>query len=156
MTDLSNYSCDKCNREFSRFCSRCLHTADEPPTKFKPKKSTGCKTPEYGRTSPPPNPNLGWQPTKALGTKPPNTGSNVVKPNPNYTPPPTVKKNCAYETPCGWCTKWDKRCDKKIGDDTNTNVSKYKDPVLEYIKSGKGLPPLNTNIARGLERTRYD
>ena len=22
---------------------------------------------------------------------------------------------CPYETPCGWCTKWDKRCDKKIG-----------------------------------------
>ena len=22
--------------------------------------------------------------------------------------------NCMYETPCGWCTKWDKKCDKKI------------------------------------------
>lgn len=22
--------------------------------------------------------------------------------------------NCIYETPCGWCTKWDKKCDKKI------------------------------------------
>lgn len=22
---------------------------------------------------------------------------------------------CQYETPCGWCTKWDKKCDKKIG-----------------------------------------
>lgn len=22
---------------------------------------------------------------------------------------------CIYETPCGWCTKWDKECDKKIG-----------------------------------------
>ena len=21
--------------------------------------------------------------------------------------------NCVYETPCGWCTKWDKKCDKK-------------------------------------------
>ena len=21
---------------------------------------------------------------------------------------------CTYETPCGWCTKWDKKCDKKI------------------------------------------
>ena len=28
--------------------------------------------------------------------------------------------NCKYETPCGWCTKWDKKCDKKIGcDDGN-------------------------------------
>ena len=25
--------------------------------------------------------------------------------------------NCTYETPCGWCTKWDKKCDKKIGCD---------------------------------------
>lgn len=22
--------------------------------------------------------------------------------------------NCIYETPCGWCSKWDKKCDKKI------------------------------------------
>ena len=22
---------------------------------------------------------------------------------------------CPYETPCGYCTKWDKKCDKKIG-----------------------------------------
>ena len=21
--------------------------------------------------------------------------------------------NCVYETPCGWCSKWDKKCDKK-------------------------------------------
>jgi hypothetical protein len=21
--------------------------------------------------------------------------------------------NCTYETPCGWCTKWDKKCDEK-------------------------------------------
>ena len=29
--------------------------------------------------------------------------------------------NCTYETPCGWCAKWDKKCDEKIG-----NV--HKDP----------------------------
>lgn len=22
---------------------------------------------------------------------------------------------CTYSTPCGWCCKWDKKCDKKIG-----------------------------------------
>lgn len=22
---------------------------------------------------------------------------------------------CTYETPCGWCSKWDKKCDKQIG-----------------------------------------
>ena len=21
---------------------------------------------------------------------------------------------CIYSTPCGWCAKWDKKCDKKI------------------------------------------
>ena len=21
---------------------------------------------------------------------------------------------CPYETPCGWCAKWDKECDKKM------------------------------------------
>ena len=21
--------------------------------------------------------------------------------------------NCIYETPCGWCSKWDKKCDPK-------------------------------------------
>lgn len=26
--------------------------------------------------------------------------------------------NCTYETPCGWCTKWDKECDRKIGNST--------------------------------------
>ena len=25
---------------------------------------------------------------------------------------------CTYSTPCGWCTKWDKKCDKKIGEPT--------------------------------------
>ena len=23
--------------------------------------------------------------------------------------------NCTYITPCGWCSKWNKRCDTKIG-----------------------------------------
>lgn len=23
--------------------------------------------------------------------------------------------DCVYETPCHWCTKWDKKCDKKSG-----------------------------------------
>ena len=22
--------------------------------------------------------------------------------------------NCIYETPCGWCSKWDKKCDTRI------------------------------------------
>lgn len=27
----------------------------------------------------------------------------------------SLTMQCAYSTPCGWCTKWDKKCDKKIG-----------------------------------------
>ena len=38
---------------------------------------------------------------------------------------------CPYETPCGWCTKWDKKCDNKIGHG--------KDKDLEHIKAGNGL-----------------
>lgn len=52
---------------------------------------------------------------------------------------------CTYETPCGWCTKWDKKCDKKIGRGNEQSTPKKKDPSLEYIKSGKGLPPLGTD-----------
>ena len=26
-----------------------------------------------------------------------------------------ITMKCTYSTPCGWCTKWDKKCDKKIG-----------------------------------------
>ena len=22
--------------------------------------------------------------------------------------------NCIYETPCGWCTKWNKKCDSSL------------------------------------------
>ena len=39
MINLSDYSCDKCAREFSRHCKYCLHTAEKPPTKFKKKKT---------------------------------------------------------------------------------------------------------------------
>ena len=26
-----------------------------------------------------------------------------------------ITRQCTYSTPCGWCTMWDKKCDKKIG-----------------------------------------
>ena len=45
--------------------------------------------------------------------------------------------NCTYETPCGWCTKWDKKCDRKIG------CGKDKD--LKRIKSGCGLVSTDTH-----------
>ena len=30
--------------------------------------------------------------------------------------------NCIYETPCGWCSKWDKKCDRKIGN-SNSGIA---------------------------------
>ncbi len=111
MLDLSKYSCDKCKRNGSWHCKRCWHTVNNKPTHFKPKKKTGVQTPELRKPTPPP--------------PPPTRGSNAVKPNPNYIPPASVKENCAYSTPCGYCTKWDKKCDKKIGCDDCTNHFQY-------------------------------
>ena len=86
------------------------------------KKKTGCETPKLRKPTPPPpiksNPNFGYQPQYTSTRNPPPlpiSGSNAVKLNPNYVPPASVKKFCPYETPCGWCCKWDKKCDKKIG-----------------------------------------
>lgn len=30
---------------------------------------------------------------------------------------------CTYRTPCGWCSKWDKECDRKIGAATPTKIN---------------------------------
>lgn len=35
---------------------------------------------------------------------------------------------CAYETPCGWCSKWDKKCDKKIGYESEDQASAHNVP----------------------------
>ena len=48
--------------------------------------------------------------------------------------------NCVYETPCGWCSKWDKKCDKQIperGQRTKCNPidDAIDDTTKEYIKS---------------------
>lgn len=148
MIDLSNYSCDKCARAFSRHCKHCLHTADKAPTKFKRKNNlfrklikeaqdiddaiNSFKTPEFRKSTPPP---------------PPTSGSNVVKP----------KKPCTYETPCGWCCKWDKKCDRKIGGNTPsvTMPESEAQRIIDYVKAGK-LPPLKEENTCGLEITNYD
>ena len=41
---------------------------------------------------------------------------------------------CTYSTPCGWCTKWDKKCDKKIGGYT-TSV----ETVRKNVESNEGF-----------------
>lgn len=33
--------------------------------------------------------------------------------------------SCIYETPCGWCAKWDKKCDRKISTSDLTTTTKY-------------------------------
>lgn len=75
------------------------------------KKKTGIQTPEFRKPTPPPpiprNPNCGYQPQYTSTQNPPmppTSGSNAVQPSPP----------CTYSTPCGWCAKWDKKCDKKI------------------------------------------
>ena len=40
--------------------------------------------------------------------------------------------NCVYETPCGWCAKWDKKCDRKITE--KLNVEK-RTPVIDDMSS---------------------
>jgi hypothetical protein len=59
---------------------------------------------------------------------------------------------CIYSTPCGWCTKWDKKCDKKIGGGdekpqrglrAKTSIlDDYGGSELDDIRSGKGLSRL--------------
>lgn len=38
---------------------------------------------------------------------------------------------CIYETPCHWCSKWDKKCDRKI-----KNENPYED-IKELVRTCK-------------------
>ena len=63
---------------------------------------------------------------------------------------------CTYETPCGWCTKWDKKCNEKIGgyptiDLTDKTPKSDAQKTIDCIKSGK-LPTLGTYEDFGLQR----
>ena len=90
-----------------------------------------CKTPKFRKPTPAPKPNPNYIPPSSVAkTSPPNVGSSVQSP----------KKPCTYSTPCGWCTKWEKKCDKRIGGGNDAEPRKKKDAALEYIKSGKGMP----------------
>lgn len=40
--------------------------------------------------------------------------------------------NCVYETPCGWCTKWDKKCDRKIG--YQNDATQYPEHVYSAFR----------------------
>lgn len=45
--------------------------------------------------------------------------------------PLTMK--CTYSTPCGWCTKWDKKCDRKIPDPPVKPYDYLKKPPTNQI-----------------------
>lgn len=59
---------------------------------------------------------------------------------------------CTYSTPCGWCCKWDKKCDKKIGCEAPSipMPESHARKIINEIKSGK-LPKLDMNDTYGLE-----
>lgn len=44
---------------------------------------------------------------------------------------------CQYETPCGWCTKWDKKCDKKVGPERGHRVN--INPIDDAIDESSGI-----------------
>lgn len=78
---------------------------------FKRKNKTGCETPKFSKPTVPPQPNVPPMPTT---TNSPNVGSSV-------------QQSCPYETPCGWCSKWDKKCDRKID-----KAKRYTDERLNF------------------------
>ena len=53
---------------------------------------------------------------------------------------------CPYETPCGWCTKWDKECDKKMykSEDRLT-----VNPTIDYLTYTSGLRGCDTCAKKG-------
>ena len=59
---------------------------------------------------------------------------------------------CRYITPCGWCWKWDKKCDKKIRYELPSipMPESHARKIINEIKSGK-LPQLDMNDTYGLE-----
>ena len=101
---------------------------------------TECRTPEYRKPTPPP---------------PPTSGSNAFTSNLNYVSLASVKRTCTYSTPCGWCIKWDKKCDKRIGCDSPSLKIPESEAqrIIDYVNAGK-LPPLNIDNTHGLERTK--
>lgn len=62
----------------------------------------------------------GYQPTVSVASQPPNTGFNVQL-------PPSVKLVCPYKTPCGWCSKWDKKCDNQVQESESNNTEPCRD-----------------------------
>jgi hypothetical protein len=45
--------------------------------------------------------------------------------------------NCIYETPCGWCSKWDKKCDRKAFEEKPCNHAWIEEQDLYRDEIGK-------------------
>lgn len=71
---------------------------------------------------------------------------------------------CQYSTMCGWCTKWDKKCDRKIGCgnekqpiESEANISVHDDymgqdifkNVIECTRSYEDAMKKLAEIAKG-------
>lgn len=58
----------------------------------------------------------------------------------------TGTANCIYETPCGWCSKWDKKCDKEIAHTAiNANEStKVNKATCDHQWEGYGISTTGT------------
>ena len=83
------------------------------------KKKTGVQTPEFRKPTLPPPP-----PTSGSNAVKPNEFLNALKSSPVAILPnniSTVEIMCQYETPCGWCCKWDKKCNEAIGKPSTNN-----------------------------------
>ena len=54
--------------------------------------------------------------------------------------------SCVYETPCGWCSKWDKRCNKKQGEEDD--IDNIRSDKIEHLckkLSGFGIQMMDNN-----------
>lgn len=82
----------------------------------------------------------------------------MPNPNPNYKPSVGLQREekrmfslgeCRYYAPCGLCTFYNTECEKqrKIKSEGKrscvSNPDKPNDELMDRIKSGEGLPPLN-------------
>lgn len=66
---------------------------------------------------------------------------------------------CQYSTMCGWCTKWDKKCDNKIGNSqpSKEKYGKLTKPCFECDKEGWDMPECkecNTAMALNILKGR--
>lgn len=64
-------------------------------------------------------------------------------------------ENCVYETPCGWCSKWDKKCDQKTPEkkqgkinfvyDTTATVNKKCQSESDHVRECIGMSTTGTD-----------